>query len=105
MDDLILRSDAIKAACAGASYSDIKKITKNIKNVPAVYVKPECCSLIEKHTELATDLIPLVVDNNVIKDCWVCGNCGHRIVWPTHKKKKLKYCWNCGIKFKEALHD
>ena len=55
--------------------------------------------------ELATDLIPLVVDNDVIENCFVCGSCGHRVVWPTDKKKKLKYCWNCGRKFKEALHD
>lgn len=48
MDDLILRSDAIKAACAGASYSDIKKITKNIKNVPAVHVKPEWVKVTEE---------------------------------------------------------
>lgn len=60
MDNLILRSDAIKAikidaikaACAGASYSDIKKITKKItkkiKNVPAVHVKPEWVKVTEE---------------------------------------------------------
>ena len=52
MDDLILRSDAIKAACAGASYSDIKKIKKkikkNIKNVPVVHVKPEWVKVTEE---------------------------------------------------------
>ena len=67
--------------------------------------RPEYCPLIESYDELATDLIPLVVDNDVIENCWVCGNCGHRVVWPTRQKKKLKCCWNCGIKFKEALHD
>lgn len=57
MDNLILRSDAIKAACAGASCSDIKnsdirkitkKITKKIKNVPAVHVKPEWVKVTEE---------------------------------------------------------
>lgn len=58
-----------------------------------------------KKDEFAVDLKPFVVDNKVLENCWVCGNCGSRVMWPVRQLKNLKYCWHCGRQFKEVQND
>lgn len=81
------------------SWADIETVPKSIQE------RPEYCPLIDAYNEFAVDLKPFVVDNKVLENCWVCGNCGSRVMWPVRQLKNLKYCWHCGRQFKEVQND
>lgn len=105
-DDLILRSDAVKAACDGASYSDIKKIKKNLNNVPAVHMKPKwekCCEgpIMPDFGNITNAKTARWIRPNPLTDTFECSNCRYNVLADEFR---TEFCPGCGSKMKLSYY-